>query len=65
MVVDRKSVGRMAFVNALFRPITYKSGLNQKYYTVTLILLIRIVLCSKFTWRQLEVEFESIRKMLV
>jgi len=29
-------------------PIIYKLGFNQNYYTFTLMLLIKIVLCSKF-----------------
>jgi len=28
--------------------ISYKLGLNQNYYTFTVILLIKIVVCSKF-----------------
>ena len=30
--------------------IIYKLGFNQNYYTFTLILLIKIVVCSKFPW---------------
>jgi len=30
--------------------VIYKLGFNQNYYTFTLILLIKIVLCSKFRW---------------
>jgi hypothetical protein len=28
----------------------YKLGFNQNYYTFTLMLLIKIVLCSEFPW---------------
>ena len=28
----------------------YKLGFNQNYYTIALLLLIKIVLCSKFPW---------------
>ena len=31
-------------------PIIYRLGFDQNYYKLTLILLVKIVLCGKFPW---------------